>query len=134
MNLPTQMKKKSIVLITFLIIAFSFVLSSAHAINQTDGVASQTSTPPSTEINVSQMLATLSDEQVRQMLIEELKKDIPTEQSSDREFSGPGSVFSALLNAMSSGHDENKSQFDQLLSGIPKIIPDLKEVYRQLCH
>ena len=79
------------------------------------------------------LMAGLSDEQVRQMLIAELQSDAMEDQYSQQEqMVGPAGMFHRLLNKFSGEHDDNEQQFRKLWTGIPKVIPDLHKVFLTL--
>jgi len=80
------------------------------------------------------MLAQLSDEQVRLMLLEELKKDADTEKlDQNPDAGGPGGIFGKMLEFLSSQTDNSEHQLQQLLTGIPAVLPDLYNVFLALC-
>ena len=79
------------------------------------------------------MMAGLSDEQVRQLLIQELQKDAQSLQPEGTKIKGPGSLFHHLLKTLSQKHGKEKSQFRTLWSGAPGILPDLEHVFIKLC-
>ncbi|MFW2367506.1 MAG: hypothetical protein ACN4GW_13905 [Desulforhopalus sp.] len=80
--------------------------------------------------SVNGILAGLSDEQVRQMLIEELRKESPPEESllEDR-VEGPGAPLSKLLKNFDSNSIDFENQFNTLLPWIPHIPADLYKVF-----
>ncbi len=82
---------------------------------------------------VTDMMAGLSDEQVRKLLIQELQKDAQSLQPEGTNIKGPGSLFHHLLKTLSQKHDQEESQFRTLWSGAPKILPDLEHVFIKLC-
>ena len=82
---------------------------------------------------IGNMMAGLSDEQVRQLLIQELQKDAQPLQTEQTKIKGPGSLFHHILKTLSQKHDQEESQFRTLWSGAPKILPDLEYVFINLC-
>ena len=89
---------------------------------------------PTQSEQAASLMAGLSDEQVRQMLIVELQSDAMEEQYSSQQESmaGPAGMFHRLLGKFSGEHDDNEEQFKKLWSGIPKVIPDLHKVFLTL--
>ena len=110
-----------------LLLALLFFLPSA-------GFAeSEAQLPPDQSGNVESLMAGLSDEQVRQMLIAELQKDPQAEQyTAQQKMIGPAGIFHRLLKKLSSEHDDNEEQFRNLWSGVPKVVPDLHKVFLAL--
>jgi len=83
--------------------------------------------------NVESLMAGLSDEQVRQMLIAELQKDPQAEKYTEQQkMIGPAGIFHRLLKKLSSEQDDNEEQFRNLWSGVPKVVPDLHKVFLAL--
>ncbi len=82
--------------------------------------------------SVEEMMAGLSDEQVRQLLIEELKKDAQLEEPAPQKMKGPALLFSRLLRAMSNEHDESEDEVRELFSSLPLLGPDLYRVFIKL--
>lgn len=85
-----------------------------------------------TEQKVDRTLASLSDEQVRQMLIAELKKDAAAEEPDYDRMKGPAYILSRMLNGLSNEHDENEDELKALFNGIPQVLPDLYRVFIKL--
>jgi len=79
------------------------------------------------------MLAGLSDVQVRQMLLAELKKEAAAGLTRGDDIGGPGEIFGKMLSALSSQTDNSELQLQQLWAGIPNILPDLYKVFLALC-
>ncbi len=79
------------------------------------------------------VMAGLSDEQVRKMLIDELKKDAKLSEPDYDQMKGPASLLSVMLNSLSSGQDEDEDQLKALFNGIPNVLPDLYRVFIKLC-
>ena len=82
--------------------------------------------------SVGEMMAGLSDEQVRQLLIEELKKDAQVDEPDPQKMKGPALLFSRLLRAMSNEHDESEDEVRALFSSLPLLGPDLYRVFVKL--
>lgn len=89
--------------------------------------------PTQSTESVEQMMAGLSDEQVRQLLIDELKNAAETDELlSPREMKGPAFVLSRMLTRLSRGQDDNKSEIATLFSFIPSMGPDLYKTFVKL--
>ena len=89
----------------------------------------------STPANVTTMMAGLSDEQVRQMLIAELEKDAQahlTEKGEQKQL-GPIRFFNNILNALQHSTDGSEKRYTILLQEVPQIVPTLHKAYLQLC-
>ena len=84
------------------------------------------------EEKVDHLMAGLSDEQVRQMLIAELKKDSDLAEPGFDNMKGPASILSRSLGGLSSGHDANQDELKGLFSKIPQLLPDLYKVFIKL--
>lgn len=81
-------------------------------------------------------LAGMSDEQVRQMLIAELKRDASLAEDTftfDQRLKGPGSPLEAILNSLEGESVQSVSKTKELLKNIPQVIPDLSKVFISLC-
>lgn len=82
--------------------------------------------------SVHGILAEMSDEQVRQMLIEELRKETsPEEQQSilENRVEGPGAPLSRLLQSFDSNSIDYENQLHRLLPWITNIPADLYKVF-----
>jgi hypothetical protein len=84
------------------------------------------------EANVDKMMAGLSDEQVRELLIEELKKKIEEEEVGPQKMKGPAFILSRLLRVMSSQHDDSEDEVRALFSSLPTMGSDLYRVFVKL--
>ncbi len=84
------------------------------------------------EAQVDKMMAGLSDEQVRGLLIEELKKDIEEEEVGPQKMKGPAFILSRLLRVMSSQHDDSEDEVRALFSSLPTMGSDLFRVFVKL--
>ena len=82
--------------------------------------------------SVEETMAGLSDEQVRQLLIEELKKDVQVEEPTPHKMKGPALLFSRLLRVMRSQHDDSEDEVRVLFSYLPTLGPDLYRVFVKL--
>jgi len=90
-------------------------------------------TPPAQPGQAASLMAGLSDEQVRQMLIAELQSDAMEDQySQQQKMVGPAGIFNRLLNKFSGEHDDNEEQLSKLWSGISQVVPDLHKVFLTL--
>jgi hypothetical protein len=88
---------------------------------------------PAQSGQAASLMAGLSDEQVRQMLIAELQSDAMEDQySKQEEMAGPAGMFYRLLSKFSGEHDDNEEQVKKLWSGIPNVIPDLHKAFLTL--
>ena len=81
---------------------------------------------------VEEMMAGLSDEQVRQMLIDELKKDAEAEELEQPKMKGPAFLLSRLLRVLRSQHDDSESEVRALFGALPTMGPDLYKVFVKL--
>ena len=84
------------------------------------------------DANVESMMAGLSDEQVRQLLIDELKKDAEIEELSPQQMKGPAVFLSRLLSIMSRGHAENTGEVRAMFGSFSTMGPDLYKVFIKL--
>ncbi len=135
-----QLKKTLRALVLPLLFFFSitiFIQSLVHAAAQGDGLGYQKSaelTNSSSESRINETLAGLSDERVRQMLIEELKKDaLETEAASSKQGIGPGAILGSLLRSLSNKADDSEDQLKRFWAGIPNVFPDMYKVFINLC-
>jgi len=107
--------------------------SQAEAQNY-DSASSQAQSTSTAGTGVEKLLAGLSDEQVRQLLIDELKEDATSQIDPDpRRMKGPGAFLSRILSILSSEHDANEDQFGDLWAGVPRVLPDIYKVFIALC-
>jgi hypothetical protein len=84
------------------------------------------------EKKTEHLMAGLSDEQVRKMLIDELAKDAALDEPDYDRMKGPAFVLARMLNSLSSEHDENENELRDLFTGIPNVLPDLYRVFIKL--
>lgn len=83
---------------------------------------------PVTASNVDAMLAGLSDEQVRHLFIEELKKEAATAESPEPTGSGPVAVLGSFLSAVDSESDGAVARLLNLWKHVPQVLPELKNI------
>ena len=95
--------------------------------------AADQTTVSSADAQATSIMAGLSDEQVRQLLIEELKADAQREQPAEQHMKGPAYILADILKSLSNEHDANEDQIKNLLKGIPNMGPDLYKVFIKLC-
>jgi len=105
--------------VTFLLCSAGFCLSAEASDSAADA-------------NVHDMMAGLTDEQVRQLLIEELKKDIEEEGVGPQKMKGPAFILSRLLRVMNSQHDDSEDEVRALFSSLPTMGSDLYRVFVKL--
>ncbi len=77
-------------------------------------------------------MAGLSDEQVRQLLIEELRKEALADPPDLHKMKGPAFFLSRLLNLLSNEHDDSKNEVKALFASLPEMGPDLHRVFVKL--
>ena len=82
--------------------------------------------------NIDKMMAGLSDEQVRQLLLDELRNDAQSETPAPEQIKGPASFLAKMLSTLSGGHDNTMAQVGVLFSSIPNMGPDLYKVFVKL--
>lgn len=108
----------------------STIFNSGACVAASDKDQDQASQPVE---SVEHMMAGLSDEQVRQLLIDELKKTAESEELfSSQQMKGPAFTLSRMLRKLSRGQDDNRNQIETLFSFIPKMGPDLYKVFIKL--
>jgi hypothetical protein len=80
------------------------------------------------------ILAEMSDEQVRQMLLAELKKDALSQEISSNEptLGGPSGPLAEILGSLEDESSESEDRFQQLWTGIPEIPHDLYKIFVSL--
>ena len=90
---------------------------------------------PTVSKTTTSLIATLSDEQVRKLLIEELQRNNASSLSNSvlsHEVPGPGAFFGGLLQSLTQKSDSSEKEVRQLLTSIPDVFPDLKRVFLSL--
>ena len=132
MKLPANIKNRTFIVILAtvcaLVLCQSVVYSGARENRKDTDVTSSSGT------RIDALLAGLSDEEVRQMLLAELKKTANSEeQKTDQEIGGPGEIFGNMLGALSSQTDRSERRLQRLWAGIPNVFPDLYKVFLALC-
>ncbi len=110
-----------VLLSTGLLISLGGLVCSAAAATEEESAA-----------QVDKKLAELSDEQVRQLLIDELKKDIEAEEEGTQQMKGPAFFLARLLNIMTRGHDDNTDEIRNLFGALDTMGPDLYRVFVKL--
>lgn len=88
--------------------------------------------PGSADARTESLMAGLSDEQVRQLLIQELRADAQAQEPDDQQLKGPAVFLARLLIALSDEHDGNRDQIRHLFGGFPQVGPDLYKVFLSL--
>lgn len=73
-----------------------------------------------------------SDDEVRELLIEGLKEDALSNELSPRKMKGPALLFSRLLRVMRNQHDDSEDEVRALFSSFPTLGPDLYKVFIKL--
>ncbi len=81
----------------------------------------------------SEVMAELSDEQVRKMLMEELQSKANPSPNMPQKIKGPGSFFNKSLTVLSNEHEYAKIQLSKLLTGLPNVDDDFLSVFISLC-
>ena len=94
--------------------------------------SAETGAEKEAEAKVDKMMAGLSDEQVRQLLIEELRKDDAIAGVEPDKMKGPAHFLARLLNIMTRGHDDNTEEVRTLFGAFGTMGPDLYRVFVKL--
>ena len=114
-------------------IVFLILLAVTGAFPFTGSAETLSENSASTSGTVDSIVAGLSDEQVRDMLISELRaQSMEQEYDQQQQMVGPASIFNRLLRKFTGEHDENEEEFRKLWDGIPNIVPDLRKVFLTL--
>ena len=87
---------------------------------------------PVTVSNVDALLAGLSDEQVRQLLLEELKNEAESAAASGPEGNGPVALLGGFLTTVDSETDGTSGRLLSLGQHVPQVLPDVKNVLAPL--
>ena len=85
--------------------------------------------------SVHATLSAMSDEQVRQLLIEELQKDALAESESfsfEPEMTGPGAALEILLNELNDEAGQSDNKLRKLFTAVPNLFPDLYKIFVSL--
>jgi hypothetical protein len=85
-------------------------------------------------LSAQSILAGMSDEQVRQMLLDELKKDAQSQEiiSNEPTLGGPSGPLAEILGNLEDESSESEDRFQKLWTGIPEIPHDLYKVFVSL--
>lgn len=75
------------------------------------------------------MLSSLSDEQVRRLLIEELKKDTTSSEGTIETDSGPSAFLNEMLSGLEGASTSTDGQAKALFQNLPSVLPDLYKVF-----
>ena len=115
----------SLVLLLFLFVSGNLLAKEAAAEPQDNADSSS---------SVHATLSAMSDEQVRQLLIEELQEDAAAQ---DQSFSmeldqGTGAPLVWMLDTLNSEAGQSENQLRKLWTGIPNLLPDLYKVFISL--
>ena len=89
-------------------------------------------TEPVTASNVDALLAGLSDEQVRQLFIEELRKEAEAAAPSATAGTGPVAALGRLLAVMDSTADGSSGRLLLLWNHVPQVLPEVRNVLAPL--
>lgn len=114
-------------LVTLLLLLFLFFLGNVTAAEPQGNTDSLSS--------VHATLSAMSDEQVRQLLIDELQKDAIAEKQSfslDPDFTGPGAPLARILKTLNDESAQSENRLRKLLTGIPNLLPDLYKIFVSL--
>ncbi len=123
----------------FVTIRWSFVLFLLLSLCFTQVSFAKAATDPLpdgvTTDTVDATLAKLSDEQVRELLINELKKDaaLQNPEVPSQELNGPSAPLASLLNSIEGESIQSIDKLEQLIKNIPQLIPELSHVFLSLC-
>lgn len=109
-----------------LLLTALFLLSGPVLINL------QAADPAQSGGTAEQIMAGLSDEEVRQLLIEELRKEALSDTPDAQQMKGPAAFLSRLLNLLSTEHDDNKNEVRSLFAALPAVGPELHRVFVKL--
>ena len=92
----------------------------------------ETAAMEESKASIDEMMAGLSDEQVRQLLIEELRKDAAVSEVEPDKMKGPAHFLARLLAIMTRGHDDNTDEVRALFGASANVGPDLYRVFVKL--
>jgi len=114
------MSRRRLLRIKLLLVVFSVFFITAESFPQSAAAPG----------SAHEILAELSDEQVRKMLIVELQKEASSEALVDLKagVSGPGAPLAELLGSLENESAVSGEQFKELWQGIPHLLPDLYKV------
>lgn len=88
-----------------------------------------------TQSQVDAILAGLSDKQVRELLLAELRKKLAQQENPAHSsvIDGPGKFLSTILQALSKETEDSENQIVNLWVALPNVLPDLKKIFITLC-
>jgi hypothetical protein len=119
-----------------LVVSFSLLLVLFFSANVLPARAAEAALANADASNsVHATLSAMSDEQVRQLLIEELQKDAIAEKQSfslEPDFTGPGAPLAQILKMLNQESAQSENRLRKLLSGTPNLLPDLYKVFVSL--
>jgi hypothetical protein len=113
---------------TSLLLLFSLLLSG-------NAGAAEIQSDKDSSSSVHATLSAMSDEQVRQLLIEELQEDALAESESfsfEPEFTGPGAPLEILLNELNDEAGQSDNQLRKLFTAAPNLLADLYKIFVSL--
>lgn len=119
-------------LVSFLLLFFLFFLQNVLAANEN---AAELPGDADSSSSVHATLAAMSDEQVRQLLIDELLKDAIAEKqpfSLEPDFTGPAAPLARILKTLNDESAQSENRLRKLLAGTPNLLPDLYKVFVSL--
>lgn len=87
---------------------------------------------PITAPDYRQLTFGLSEDQVRKMLIEELRKETQEESVPTTGMKGPAEVLRSLFTSLNKEYEEDVTQFSRLWSGVPGLLPALLQDIKKL--
>ncbi|WP_163340296.1 mechanosensitive ion channel domain-containing protein [Desulfopila sp. IMCC35008] len=97
------------------------------------GTAEQPALSPKVKADVNSMMAGLSDEQVRSLLIEELQKDALNNTNTTVKSAGPDGVLQEMLDGLEHVSTSSDDQTQALFEKIPNVLPDIYTIFVRLC-
>ncbi len=118
-------------LVTFLLLLL-FLFVSGNLLAKEAAAEPQDNADSSSSVHAT--LSAMSDEQVRQLLIEELQEDAAAQdQSFSMELNqGTGAPLVWMLDTLNSEAGQSENQIRKLWTGIPNLLPDLYKVFVSL--
>ncbi|MCP4343839.1 MAG: hypothetical protein GY799_34435 [Desulfobulbaceae bacterium] len=99
------------------------------------GAAAELQDNAAAKSSVHATLSAMSDEQVRQLLIDELQKDAIAASESfslEPDFTGPGAPLARILKTLNDESAQSENRLRKLLTGTPNLLPDLYKVFISL--
>lgn len=111
---------------------FALLFAALVACSSLTPTISKAAESPSSAGSAEQMMAGLSDEEVRRLLIEELQKEALSAPPDADQMKGPAVFLSRLLNLLSAEHDDNKTEVKSLFTALPQVGPELHRVFVKL--